>query len=150
AILVELDDLQFHLGNAAPDLRDGRNDLAALAAEARSLALEQLEPIDLHEVALEQGEDTRELFLDQRDLAFLGCLLGLEPLDLAQRLRDALAKLCLLSLDRQAAGAEKTVFAVDHRCDLRIRLTPRGELRRESDGGEAVALGNQTGDAPRR
>lgn len=53
------------------------------------------------------------------------------------------------SIARRRA-AEKTVFAVDHRCDLRIRLTPRGELRRESDGGEAVALGNQTGDAPRR
>ena len=69
-VLVDLHDLQLGLGDLALGLRRSRrSSCAALAFEARRVALQRREARDLHQVLAPQLAHAVELLLDQLDLA---------------------------------------------------------------------------------
>src|SRR5215203_5224162 len=90
-ILIDLQDLQLDLGNLALGLGGRRDELAALALEARGVALERRHALDLHEVLAPEIADALELLADQLGFALLRRDLAGEALDLLLELRDALA-----------------------------------------------------------
>ena len=69
--LVDLQDLQLDLGDLALRLGGRGDELAALAFEARRVALERRHALDLHQVLAPEIADALELLPDQLDLALL-------------------------------------------------------------------------------
>ena len=102
--LIDLQDLQLDLGDLALGLGGRGDELAALAFEARRVALERRHALDLHEVLAPEIPDPLELLPDQLGLAFLRRHLTGEALDLLLELRDALPELCLLAGSCRAGG----------------------------------------------
>ena len=79
-LLVDLDHLERGFGDAAFGLRDGGDELPALAFDAGAVALERVEARELHEVLLVEFADALELLGDEGGLAGFRGLLGAQAL----------------------------------------------------------------------
>src|SRR5829696_9150057 len=110
-ILIDLQDLQLDLGNLALGLSGRGDELAALALEARGVALERRHALDLHEVLAPEIPDALELLADQLGFALLRRDLAGEALDLLLELRDALPELRLLAGPGALAELEQIALA---------------------------------------
>jgi len=90
-VAVDLNNLQLRLGNLPFGLRDGCDQLAALAFEARGLPLQRRQFGDGHQMSGPKLARSRELALHQDDLLRLGPLLGHVAANLLVELLYALA-----------------------------------------------------------
>src|SRR6185312_11273525 len=106
-ILINLDDLQFGLGNLALGLRNCGEQLRPLAFKPRGVAFERGQPRDLHEVVFPELAHPVELLADQAYFASLGVLLGIQPADFVLQLGDPLFQLCFLPEPGVAAQLEQ-------------------------------------------
>ena len=110
-VLVDLDDLQFGLGDLALGLGPRGDVLRALAVEPRGVALQRGQPRYLHQVLVVELADAGQLLFHQRDFLVLGSLLRGEPVDLLVQLRDALVQLRLLPDPAVDADVEQLALA---------------------------------------
>src|SRR5829696_6272079 len=145
-ILIDLQDLQLDFGNLALGLCSRRDELAALALEARGVALKRRHALDLHEVLAPEIPDALELLADQLGFALLRRDLAGEALDLLLELRDALPELRLLAGPCALAELEEVALA-GHRPGQLGVAGPGEKLRREEDGVDVVALRLKPGEA---
>ena len=106
-ILVDLDDLQLQLGDFSLGLRGRGDQLPALAAEPRCLALELAQPRYRDEIFLIELAHAGEFVLDEGDFLVLRRFLRAEADDLFVGLVDALAQLRFLPGARRAAQIEQ-------------------------------------------
>ena len=144
--LIDLEDLQLNFGDLALGFGGGGNERAALALQARLLALERGEPVELDEVLRPQIADALELLVDERHFLGLGVLLGGQPGDLLLQLLDALLQLILLAETRGAAQLEQLALARQRLVEVAI-VDVAGKLVGQRDGIGAVALGREAGFA---
>ena len=127
-ILVDLQDLQLGLGDLALGLGDRGDERAALALEARGVALERGHALDLDEVLAPEVAHALELLRDQLDLALLrGDLVGRGPLICSLSCADALPELRLLAVPGRAAESRTGLArpSIDAG-DLRVRRRAPG------------------------
>ena len=130
----------LRLGDLALRLRDRCDQLPALAFEARLLALQRGDAIELHQLLAPQLADAFQLLLDPFDLLVLGGDLRDQAADFLFRLGDALGELRLQAFARLAPRLEQLGFAADQARDLRIVLA-RQQIGREADPVLAFELG---------
>src|SRR5687768_5808506 len=71
-LVIDLDDLQFELGNRALDLGQPGDERAALALEPCLLALQRGNLLNRRKLLLEETPFADQLVFDQRDLSLSG------------------------------------------------------------------------------
>ena len=129
------------LGDLALRLGDRGDQLSALAFEARLLALQRGDAVELHQLLAPQVADALQLLLDPFDLLVLGGDLRDQAADLLLRLGDALGELRLQAFARLAPRSRTACVS-----PLIRRATSGSSLRASRSGGKvdlvlAVALG---------
>ena len=102
-ILVDLDDLQFDLGNLSLGFRGRRHKLSMLSLDTRRIALQSCDPLDGNEVFAPELANADELAADELGFLLLASNLLGEPLDLLGDLPDLFSQLRLLPLARAVA-----------------------------------------------
>ena len=99
---------------------------AALAVQARRVALQRGHAVERHQVLLPQAADAAQLLLVPVDLRGLGRHLLVVADDLLAELVDLLEELRLLALARRAAELEQPLLARRRSAPLPVRCGERG------------------------
>ena len=139
--VVDGEDLQADLAGARGGAGDGGLDLAEFAGDADLLALDGVEPACLDQLAV--GQIARAVVFggDERGVGGLGIALAAHAGDFLVNLRNAEFKLLALAVAALALTVEQAGLARDQGRGLGVGLHP---VRREGEGGQAVAFGGQS------
>ena len=139
-ILVDLNDLQFGLGDLALGLRLRCNVLRPLAGQPGRVALQHRQTRNLNQVLFVQRANADQFLLHQRNFLVFRLFLRAQACDLLVQLRDPFAQLRLLSGPSIDTNLEQFGFARDDGLDIGV-LGPREQHLRKYDLVEAPLFG---------